>query len=235
MAVVRAAIAVLAVALSAVSPAFADPDFDAPKNAAREVSASDARAACLTDYAEPIGDRPCQLTKFGAIGTFDGHSFDYARYAFTTEGGGSMGGRVLMFERIAGDRLRILFVPENIGGPFYDPKLIRTAAGVLLHIPGFDTGTGNFNRERLYVWRKTEWRLVDTSSWLDALAKRLPKGLGVWKGVYPDYRTMKASTPLWRTNDGNATPTGGRAAIRLGWRGDTIVLQSVSVRRARAE
>lgn len=234
MAVEYAAIATLLVALSA-SPAFADPDFDAPKNAPREVSASDVRAGCLTDYAEPIGGRPCQLAKLGAIGTFNGHSFDYARYAFAAEGGGSMGGRVLMFERLDRDRLRILFMPENIGGPFYDPKLIRTPAGVLLHIPGFDTGTGNSNRERLYVWRKAEWRLVDTTSWLDALARRLPKSLGAWKGVYPDYRTMKATTPLWRTNDGNALPTGGRAAIRLGWRGDKILLRSVSVRRTRAD
>lgn len=178
MAVERAAIAALITALSAASPAFADPDFDAPKNAPREVSASEARAGCLADYAEPIAERPCQLAKFGAIGTFNGHPFDYVRYAFAIEGGGSMGARVLMFERLDSERLRILFVAENIGGPFYDPKLIRTAAGVLLHIPGFDTGTGNFNRERLYVWRKTEWRLVDTTSWLDALAKRLPKGLG---------------------------------------------------------
>ena len=235
MAVERAAIAVLAVALSVASPAFADPDFDAPKNAPREVLAADARAGCLADYAEPIGDRPCQLAKFGAIGTFNGHSFDYARYAFATEGGGSMGARVLMFEHLDGDRLRILFVPENIGGPFYDPKLIRTPVGVLLHIDGFDTGTGNFNRERLYVWRKSEWRLVDTTSWLDALAKRLPKGLRALKGVYPDYRTLRASTPLWRESDGNATPTGGRATVRLGWRGDKIVLQSVSVRRSRAD
>lgn len=229
MAVERAAIAVLVVALLA-SPAFADPDFDAPKNAPRVVSASDARAGCLTDYAEPIGGRPCQLAKFGAIGTFNGHSFDYARYAFATEGGGSMGGRVLMFERLDGDRLRILFMPENIGGPFYDPKLIRTPAGVLLHIPGFDTRTGNFNRERLYVWRQTEWRLVDTTSWLDALTRRLPKGLRALKGLYPDYRRLSATTPLWRESDGNATPTGGRAAIRLGWRGDKIVLKSVSAR-----
>ncbi|HMJ44567.1 MAG TPA: hypothetical protein VK522_20070 [Pseudolabrys sp.] len=235
MAVERAAIAVLAVALSAASPAFADPDFDAPKNAPREVLAADARAGCLADYAEPVGDMPCQLAKFGAIGTFNGHSFDYARYAFTTEGGGSMGGRVLIFERLDGDRLRILFVPEIIGGPFYNPKLIGTPAGVLLHFAGFDTGTGNFNRERLYIWRTSEWRPVDTTSWLDTLAKRLPKGLGAWKGVYPDYRTMKASTPLWRTGDGNASPTGGRAAIRLGWRGDKIVLQSVSVRRSRGD
>jgi hypothetical protein len=231
----RKAAALACFGFLSAAPAFADPDFDAPKNAPREVSASDARAGCLADYAEPIVDRPCQLAKFGAIGTFNGHSFDYARYAFTTEGGGSMGGRVLIFERLDGGRLRILFVPENIGGPFDDPELIGTSAGALLHFPGFDTGTGNFNRERLYIWRKSEWRLADTTSWLDALAKRLPKGLRALKGVYPDYRTMKASTPLWRDSDGNASPTGGRAIIRLGWRGDKIVLQSVSVRRSRGD
>jgi hypothetical protein len=220
--------------LLAASPASADPDFDAPNNAPREVSASDARARCLADYAEPIGDRPCQLAKFGTIGTFNGRSFDYARYAFATTDGGSMGGRVLIFERLDGGRLRILFGPENMGGPFFDPKVIHTAAGVLLNIPGFDTGTGNFNRERLYVWRKSQWRLVDTTSWLDTLAKRLPKGLSAVKGIYPDYRTLRASTPLWRDSDGNALPTGGRATIGLGWRSDRIVLQSVSVRGPRA-
>jgi hypothetical protein len=231
MAVERAAIAVLAVALSAASPAFADPDFDAPKNAPREVLAADARAGCLADYAEPIGDMPCQLAKFGAIGTFNGHSFDYARYAFITEGGGSMGARMLLFERVGNDQLRILFVPENIGGPFSDPVLIKTSAKTLLLFPGFDTGTGNFNRERLYVWHKTAWRLADTTSWLDVLAKRLPKDLRALQGIYPDYRRMTAATPLWRPGSGKASPDSGHASIRLALRGDEVVLRSVRVRR----
>jgi hypothetical protein len=213
------------------SPAIADPDFDAAANAPRAVPAAAARNGCLPDYAEPIAERPCQLAKFGAIGTIGGHSFDYARYSFTTEGGGSMGARVLLFERIGHDQLRILFVPENIGGPFYDPALVKTSGKTLLLFSGFDTGTGNFNRERLYVWRRTAWRLADTTSWLDVLAKRLPKGLAAVKGIYPDYRRMTAATPLWRTGDGNASPNGGRASIRLMWQGDKVVLQSVGVRR----
>ena len=94
-----------------------------------------------------------------------------------------------------------------------------------------ETGTGNFNRERLYVWRKPQWRLADTTSWLDTLARRLPKGLGAWKGIYPDYRRMTAATPLWRRGDSNALPAGGSARLRLAWQGDKIVLQSVNVRR----
>jgi hypothetical protein len=213
------------------SPAIADPDFDAPANAPRMVPAAAARSGCLPDYAEPIAERPCQLAKLGAIGTFDGHSFDYARYMFSTQSGGTMGARVLIFERVEGDKLRILFVPENIGGPFSDPKLIETPGKTLLLFPGFDTGTGNFNRERLYVWRKTEWHLADTTSWLDTLAKRLPKGLGAQKGIYPDYARMTASTPLWCERDGNASPSGGNASIQLAWKGDAVVLRSLSVRR----
>jgi hypothetical protein len=223
--------AALALSLALVTSAVADPDFDAPKNAPRLVSASDARAGCLTDYAEPIVERPCRLAKFGAVGTFGGHSFDYARYMFSTESGGTMGARVLIFERVEGDKLRILFVPENIGGPFSDPKLIKNSQGTLLLVQGFDTGTGNFNRERLYVWRKNGWRLADTTSWLDVLAKRLPKGLAAMKGIYPDYRRMTAATPLWRAGDGSASPNGGSASIRLAWKGDAVTLQSVSVRR----
>jgi hypothetical protein len=225
------AVAALMLVSALASPALADPDFEAPANAPRVVPASAARSGCLPEYAEAIVERPCQLAKFGAIGKIEGHSFDYARYAFTTEGGGSMGARVLIFERVGNDQLRILFVPENIGGPFADPKLIKSPQGTLLLLPGFDTGTGNFNRERLYVWRKTEWRLVDTTSWLDTLAKRLPKGLSAQKGIYPDYARMTASTPLWRADDGNASPNGGRASIRLAWRGDKVVLRSVSVRQ----
>jgi hypothetical protein len=223
--------AVLVLSWMLASSAAADPDFDVPANAPRVVDAAAARSGCLPDYAEPIVERPCRLAKFGSIGTIDGHAFDFARYSFTTESGGSMGGRVLIFERAGTEQLRILFVPENIGGPFSDPKLTTLPRGKLLLIPGFDTGTGNFNRERLYVWRKTAWRLADTTSWLDTLGKRLPKGLSAQKGIYPDYVRMTASTPLWRSRDGNASPSGGNASIRLAWQGDKIVLQSVSVRR----
>ena len=213
------------------SPALADPDFEAAANAPRVVQAATARSGCLPDYADPIAERPCQLARFGTVGTFDGRTFDYVRYAFTTEGGGSMGGRVLLFERIGNNQLRILFVPENIGGPFSDPQFIKTPSKTLLLFPGYDTGTGNFNRERLYVRHKRAWRLADTASWLDALAKRLPKDLRALQGIYPDYRRMTAATPLWRPGSGKASPESGHASIRLAWRGDEVVLQSVSVRR----
>lgn len=199
--------------------------------AKREVRESDVRAGCLAAFAEPIVDAPCRIEKFGELGTLDGHSFVYALYGFATAGGAPMGARVLIFERLDADRLRILLVPENDGGPFEPPQLLRTRAGVLLHIPGHESATGNFNRERLFIWRQRQWRDVDTNSWLDTLQRRLPNGLNAMKGIYPDYASLTASTPLWRDGAGNASPAAGSAAVQLGWRGDRIVLKSVAVRR----
>jgi hypothetical protein len=65
-------------------------------------------------------------------------------------------------------------------------------------VPAYESGTGNFNRELLYAWANDGWRDVDVTSWLDELKPRLPKGLGILKGVYPDYATMTAETPVWR-------------------------------------
>ena len=113
---------------------------------------------------------------------------------------------------------------------FYRPSVVTSGAGTLLWLPGYMEGTGNFNGEQLYLRVGTGWRDVDQVSWEDALARRLPKDLYVAKGVYPNYKTMTAITPLWsRSRDGNCCPTGGRADIKLSLKGTTIVLEGVRV------
>ena len=80
------------------------------------------------------------------------------------------------------------------------------------------------------------WRDVDTTSWLATLQQRLPNGLGAWKGIFPDYKAMTATTPLWRESDGNCCPTSGKeAVIALGWAGDRITFASVRLRRAKPD
>jgi hypothetical protein len=64
------------------------------------------------------------------------------------------------------------------------------------------------------------------------LACRLPAGECVWKGIYPDYLMLKASTPVWRKDDGNACPGAGRADLVLAWREDRITLESIRLRKA---
>jgi len=71
----------------------------------------------------------------------------------------------------------------------YDkPEILRAGGGVVLHGPAYESGTGNFNRELLYAWTNDGWHDADVTGWLDELKRRLPKGLGVLKGVFPIMR-----------------------------------------------
>ncbi|HEY2612921.1 MAG TPA: hypothetical protein VGI94_19085 [Reyranella sp.] len=70
------------------------------------------------------------------------------------------------------------------------PRILHAGGRAVLHLPAYESGTGNFNRELLYVWANDAWH--------DELDRRLPKGLVILKGVYPDYEKMTAETPVWR-------------------------------------
>ncbi len=108
---------------------------------------------------------------------------------------------------------------------FEPPRL--AAEQTLLHIPGYTGGTGAYNTDRLYVWGDTDaavykqdWTRIDTESWRDNIASKLPKDTEIWKGVdfnFSDffYGELSAQTPLWRPDDGNCCPSGGWAVIHF--------------------
>lgn len=112
---------------------------------------------------------------------------------------------------------------------FERPVILKATAGTLLFIPGHIEGTGNFNAEQLYLWRDGSWRDVDTVSWQSDLARRLKNGLYAAKGIYSDYSTMTSATSLWRKEDGNCCPTGGRAAIKLGLKDRRLTIEDLHV------
>lgn len=114
------------------------------------------------------------------------------------------------------------------------PRLFDQDGTALLHLPCSQYGTGVFNAESIYAWRGGSWQERDIESWLQELNRRLPGGLEVWKGIYPDYERLTASTPLWRQGDGNCCPTGGRAEMTLGWQGERLVLRELRVTRGAA-
>jgi len=114
------------------------------------------------------------------------------------------------------------------------PRLYQGPTGVMLHLPCHHHGTGNINFESLYARQGGQWRERDIESWTFDLRERLPRGLEVWKGIYPDYARLTARTPLWRPGDGNCCPTGGRADITLAWQGERLVLRGFSVTRGEA-
>jgi hypothetical protein len=99
-------------------------------------------------------------------------------------------------------------------------------------VPTYESGTGNFNRELLSAWANEGWHDVDVTGGLNELKQRLPKGLSVLKGVYPDHATKTAETPLWHDQDGPTCAEGGRAHIDLQWRGDRIAVGSVRLAKA---
>lgn len=109
------------------------------------------------------------------------------------------------------------------------PLLLSSPAGRLLLVPGHLEGTGIFNAGSLYLDDGARFAEIDTESWLADLQRRLPRGWGAWKGIYPDFEKFTATTPLWQSGDGNCCPTAGRADIKLGLRKDRLLIQDLKI------
>ena len=215
--------------LTTCDPSYAPTPFDAPH------AETETRDACLDGLADLLEGETCRVTQFGDIGIVEGRTFLYALYAIATKAGVVVAMHALVFERRDDGQLRLRLSAGGDGATFSKPEILHAGTRILLHIPGWESGTGNFNREALYLWRGGLWIGVNTDSWLKTLQKRLPAGLGAWKGIYPDYKTLKAHTPLWRKGDGNACATGGTADIALAWAGDKIRLSGVTIHRSTSD
>ena len=217
------------VAASLIAAGVARADEPAHLDGQAALAPAEAKARCAPALVK--AGEACAVSEFGPVGTVAGHDFSYALYDFTPAPDSYP--RVVIFERLPAAMLRPILISADDPAFLYDkPRILRSAGRILLHIPAAEDGTGNFNRELLYVWAKDGWRDVDVTGWLDDLTHRLPQGLGVQKGVYPDYATMKATTPLWRADDGGNCPNGGIARIDLQWRGDRIAVRAVRIGKA---
>ncbi|WP_152536246.1 hypothetical protein [Mesorhizobium loti] len=193
----------------------------------------EARTLCAAALVES-GVR-CTVGKFGRVGAVAGHKFSYARYNLEPAPGDQIQtlpySRVIVFESATRAMLRPILISSDDAAFEYDrPEILRSAGRIVLHIPAAEDGTGFFNRELLYVWEKGGWHDVDVTSWLDEIQHRLSPGLGALKGIFPNYATMKAGTPIWHAvADSNPCPTAGHADISLAWSGDRIVLTSLHI------
>src|SRR5205085_3874562 len=141
------------------------------------IAAAEARTGCLPGLPGDTPGETCRVSSFGEAGAVDGHRFHYAVYQYQTDTGARDHMRVVVFEAVPSGMMRAVVATESDPAISYDkPRIVRSGDRVLLHIPGTESGTGNFNRERLYMWRAGQWRDVDTTAWLDELARRLPAG-----------------------------------------------------------
>jgi hypothetical protein len=181
-------------------------------------------------------DHTCRAIAYGDIGAAEGRAFSYATYEYTPKEIGFLSyRRIVVFERLVSGLLRAVLAPD--ANPSYypgAPRLLRSGDRLLLQLPSRESGTANSNVERLFVWRGERWRDVDITIWLDKeLGTRLPAGVTVENGVYPDYVALKAATPLWRDRDDVECPTGGRVEIALAWRDERIALKNFRFVKAR--
>jgi len=191
--------------------------------------------------------RDCQVSDFGEFGTVAGKVYYYATYciipngsdpgtcgdtSFTARYHQSRGLAVFEFAR-ATNQASLLFerVNPDIGIMVYSdkPAIIRNQFGTLLYLPIRVDGTGNMNASEYYVRQNGKWERLDSESWLSDLTRRIPRGLELWKGVWPDLHTMRAEAAFYRRNDAGCCPSGGIARIRLSIRAKKFILQSVVV------
>ncbi len=105
-------------------------------------------------------------------------------------------------------------------------------------VPGIYAGSGSGNADALFRWDFPDSRSltqIDTWSWWNDLAERLPEGLEVWQGVRFDWNNMMAVTPLWQDGDGACCGTAGTAILSFEIEGDRLVLGRITLRDATLE
>lgn len=99
----------------------------------------------------------------------------------------------------------------------------------MLLLPAVRNGTGAQNADALFAVKAagatTDWRNIDIDSWKDDLATRVPKGLGVWKGVEYRWGGRWAQFELYRDSDANCCATGGKGTAMLQLQGDRLAIE----------
>jgi hypothetical protein len=191
----------------------------------------------------------CRVSEFGEFGSADGQAYYYALYClipnYATDKGecndGSLNARYHQHRGLAvfvhdasSSKARLLFerVAGEIGSTIYEqPRIIKATTGTLLYLPIESNGTGHFNESEYFLRNRGAWEPVDAQGWLEDLRRRIPAGLEIWKGVWPNPETMKAVANLYHSGDANCCPTGGTARIGLAIRSRRLVIESLVVEK----
>lgn len=219
------------------------------KRYGRTYAEGDLSKNCLPAFGQSVGRKgvykECRLRGVRPAGTAAGQSWFAAEYCLAPndnedsgcEAGRSDEGRneiaVLVFSRAGAGApltLRLDYSDEG-GNPFGGVQARDTPSGALLEVAFRLSGTGNLNASAYYLWRHGGWRRLDADAWIEDLQRRLPKGLGVWKGLWPDLERMAVDSPVWKDGDGNCCPSGGSVQVELAVDGDRLVIRSLKIGR----
>jgi hypothetical protein len=114
-------------------------------------------------------------------------------------------------------------------GWFEAPAIVRNDRyGEFLVVPGRLAGTGGMIDDHVLMptmaggWQAIAASQLDPEiggGWATELGTYLPEGLHIPKGILLDYATLTGETAVWRAEDANCCPSGGRLSFRLELRG----------------
>jgi hypothetical protein len=118
---------------------------------------------------------------------------------------------------LGGTPAPMLVAAAQTEGWFSPPDIVQNSDdGVLIHVPGVTGGTGAGNADVLVLRTQSGWTRPDMDAWPDQVNAMLPEGFEIRGGVNFNFREMHASSPVWRTGDGNCCATGGTLQIDFG-------------------
>ncbi|HEY7992231.1 MAG TPA: hypothetical protein VID77_12660, partial [Stellaceae bacterium] len=81
----------------------------------------------------------------------------------------------------------------------------------------------------LFIGRDKGWAPIDVEAWQDELAKRLPNGMQVWRGPFPDYPNFAAAAVVrQKAKGGSIEDNEGYAAMRLTLVGNKLVIDKAA-------
>ena len=222
------------------------------RNAAPRFSIEMMRRTCpsfsdITPGREPDDLRDCAVSQFGEFAAFDGRTYYYAIYCLipndadksacndktrTAENFRARGLAIFTRDR-ASDTATLLLERASRDLGIYvfpqKPAIVDSSLGAVLYVPMTVDGTGSGNASEYYAWDSGEWKPIEAETWLGDLQRRLPQGLEIRKGVWPDLRTMSAETGLYRPGDANCCPSGGVVRVRLSILSRRFVIDSFVV------
>ena len=206
----------------------------------------DERLGAMVFRAPPVLGRECVATGLkgcsspmgGYLALREGRLLWQVQDGFTEENGVS--GGIVFFGDAGAARIGPTTpIAWSFDAARFDAPVLLTGpdfgGAAYIAVPGVHAGSGSGNADALFRWDFPDSRRltqIDTWSWWDDLAERLPEGLEVWQGVRFDWNNMMAVTPLWQDGDGACCGTAGTAILSFSIEGDRLVLSNITVRDA---
>jgi hypothetical protein len=200
------------------------------------------RSQCLLfSEVKPSDFLECHVTEFKEFGMVDKQTYYYALYCLMPNYAGNketcrdsryhqQRGLAVFVGSRGGTTARLLFerATRDIGTLYYQPpQIIRVGKDTVLHLAIAVDGTGHFNQSEYFLRNNGTWAPMETQRWRNDVGRRVPPGLGIWKGVWPDLDTMTAVANLYKPKDANCCPSGGSLRIKLAIRSHGFVATSI--------